>query len=124
MERYARGQIVVNFKKDVGIETAELLGNRFGLKLLINEQIDGGYVYETRKGQEKRSAESFKKRYPEFIEGADRRDILYEQRYDKIQSLEDHVIGLKETDIVNSPTSKQFNASLDKLIEYIQTLKE
>jgi hypothetical protein len=120
---YAKGQIIVCFKNN-NYDMGPALGKHLGYELMKDEtknQPSEVFIYKTMEGKELEAQKKFSK-YTEFVEWAMRIDIKAERREENLETLVSKAGDLRD-ECSEFPDSK-YNANLNKLIDYIKSIKE
>ena len=115
--RYASGQILVMFLRDVkdGDEFARGIGSSFGYELLPDEN-DEHYVFAVPEGEEELACRRFE-RLKRLVDYACRRDLKLEERCAFIDGLEQRVHDF----FASEDPDRIFNRSLLRIADDIRT---
>ncbi len=92
---YAKGEILVWYSNTSN--PGEQFGEALGYKLSENQNEEDrtAIVYKVPVGNEEEAVANFKK-YPQFVSGADRRDLKFERRSKIVEELCERVRNLDE----------------------------
>lgn len=119
---YAKGQILVGFRKNEDIDFVRGFGKGLGYELSDEEYAHGDnvYVYLTKSGKEKQAAKTFES-HEELISWADRRDIKLEKRWTAIEQIKNDL-----TEIIEHAElpDLEYRGALQKIIEKCQEAKD
>lgn len=113
--QYKKGQLRVLFKEDVPEEMAEYIIKKLGYEIIPTI----GFNWYTLKVLEETKAKKELKKYSEFIEWIERRDLLFEKRNEFISNLEDLVKSFDD-----SSSKKEFFKIIDKIKNKLDLYKE
>jgi len=112
---YAKGQIVVIWKVNIGKEFGETLGYKFLGNDYTNQEI-----FKTPEEGEEKVGKHFMK-YPEFVETFYLRDLKLERRWESLEEPEQMLNSLRDT--CEKPT-QEYNQALEEIINYLENCKE
>ena len=115
---YAKGQILVHFKRPYSDAFIREFGETLGYTLLDNEE-RAGHVFKTEPGKEEEALNKFKS-FSDFVEWTDYRDIKMESRW---ESLEEAIDLLQQLhDNVEIPDN-EYNTKLREIQDYLQKIQ-
>lgn len=115
---YAKGQILVEFKGNCGVDKARYLGEGLGYVLSDEEYPYCEYhIFETEEGKEGAAIEIFAK-YREFVKHVCRRDVKMETRWNKLEELAIMVENLNNNVELSD---ENYNQRLDEITDYIKS---
>jgi len=85
--KYAKGQILVEFKPQVSRDFAKTFGENIGFKISDEDYEHGtAFIYQTKPGEEKQAKITFQ-RHKKFIAWADLRDLRLEARWNELEEI-------------------------------------
>lgn len=122
---YAKGEILVFFKKNkegVGEDFASTFGSYVGFD--VKEEWEGGdgvFVYKCPEGKEDEAIEKFRK-FVTFVDGADRRDLKTERRWNEIEEAENMIENLREE--CDHLPRDMYNNRLREISDYLNGIME
>jgi hypothetical protein len=121
---YAKGQILVAFKKCPGRQVAQFFGEHLGYGLMEEEDDYYGaevFIYRTPEGQERQAIEAFQQQgIDRFIEWAERRDLKLERRW---KSLDEAAGMLQELHDDTELPDQTFNQRLQSIVDFLAKQK-
>lgn len=118
--KYAKGQIVVSFKRNVSCDFAIEFGKGLGYNLSREDSENGEtYVFFTPIGMEKLAIEKFRQ-YSEFVDWADLRDVKIERRWSGLEK----AIGKIQNLIDDAEISdKEYTERLNEIVSCLNKSK-
>jgi len=95
--KYAKGQILVEFKRATSQEFARTFGKQIGFEFADEDYEHGLYAvaYKTKPGKERQAIKKFKS-YPDFVKWAYLRDIKLEARWNHLEEIAEEVKAISD----------------------------
>lgn len=116
---YSKGEIIVSFKKkDISRSFAEDFGDMIGYECVNEEPFSDFYLFRVDEGKEDKAIKEFEK-YKKIVDGAERRDLKLEKRFEFSENLESIVRTLPD-----HAEEEDFKKYLEDIKKYIDSFDD